>query len=85
MLSSAEEDLLAGKISSVGGNLQASSSLLPAPVQQPTAAPPNNPFWTFEFWKNYFNVDTKDVFSRSFQISRLRCECYTPCTHRLHS
>ena len=66
MLSSAEEDLLAGKIS-VGppSNLQA--PLLPAPVQQPTA-PPNNPFWTFEFWKNYFNVDTKDVFSRSFQF-----------------
>lgn len=63
MLSSAEEDLLAGKISSGPAKPnEAPVPLLPPPVQQAQPTQTNtSAFWTMEYWKQYFNVDSKDV------------------------
>jgi hypothetical protein len=66
MLSSAEEDLLAGKIPAVNNaTIQPlQDPILPLPVQQsavPAGPQGQGPIWSFEYWKSYFNVDTKDV------------------------
>ncbi|KAJ3252934.1 hypothetical protein HK103_001080 [Boothiomyces macroporosus] len=58
MLSSAEEDLLAGKIPSPQQAKQQLSQPTPAPVESSSA------FWTIDYWKYYFRVETKDVKNR---------------------
>jgi hypothetical protein len=64
MLSAAEEDLLAGKIPQPQREPPRATfeERLPPPVQQRTAPASSAGFWTLDYWKVYFNVDTKDVF-----------------------
>jgi hypothetical protein len=63
MLSSAEEDLLAGKIPAPQKELATIAPIqeLPLPVVQQQQANPSAGFWRIEYWQHYFNVDTKDV------------------------
>ena len=62
MLSSAEEDLLAGKIPAPQKQPATIAPIqeLPLPVQQQQPSPAAG-FWRMEYWQHYFNVDTKDV------------------------
>jgi protein YIPF1/2 len=67
MLSSAEEDLLAGKIPTA--SKEPPPVELPMPVQQQQQqqqqqSQDTSAFWTFAYWQKYFNVDTKDVTTR---------------------
>lgn len=67
MLSSAEEDLIAGKIPTAQPaadkvKVSQGQPLLPLPVQVPTTQ--TAAFWTLAYWAHYFRVDTNDVLYR---------------------
>jgi hypothetical protein len=63
MLSAAEEDLLAGKVSPKqpqSSNFQALE--LPPPVlQHQQQQQSSGPIWSIEYWQIYFNVNTDQV------------------------
>ncbi|KAI8893389.1 hypothetical protein BC833DRAFT_531829 [Globomyces pollinis-pini] len=67
MLSTAEEDLIAGKINNnpINNNTINNNTIitntLPAPVTQQT---PTVAFWTVSYWSHYFQIDTNMVTDR---------------------
>ena len=73
MLSNNDADMIAGKIpqtqnTSTGSGFDKAppaidpSGGLPAPVQQQTKG--TSAFWTVEYWKHYFRIETNDVLLR---------------------